>query len=256
MALGYERCLDEITEQTEALAAAIDGADLTVQVPSCPGWTVGQLLRHVGGGMRWIEESTRSRSTGPAPADFRDLSSYTDENPAVVGPWLTESAALLVDALRDAGPDGQVWAPVPGGGSAFIARRFAHETAIHRADAVLALGQKFTLADDFAIDGIDEWMELASLPVMFDIHPEKRVLLGPGRTLHLHATDNDAEWVLDFTGETFAWRRAHEKSAVALRGPVLDLLLTIYQRIPADRVEILGDRDLLDLIWQNSGFGS
>ena len=30
--------------------------------------------------------------------------------------------------------------PVPGGGSAFYARRFTHETAIHRADAALALG--------------------------------------------------------------------------------------------------------------------
>jgi hypothetical protein len=94
-------------------------------------------------------------------------------------------------------------------------------------------------------------MYLGSLPMHFELHPRTRDLLGPGRTLHFHATDttprDSAEWVVDLTGDTLSWRRAHEKAAVAVRGPVAELLLVIYKRrSPSDgTVEVLGDDDLL-----------
>jgi hypothetical protein len=46
--LSFDRYCDEIVTQTSLLTSAITGADLTVQVPSCPDWNVGQLLRHLG----------------------------------------------------------------------------------------------------------------------------------------------------------------------------------------------------------------
>jgi hypothetical protein len=168
-------------------------------------------------------------------------------------PWLLDSATALSEALRAAGPDAPVsTGPIPDGVAAFYARRFAHETAMHRADATLALSKHYELDHDVAIDGIDEWMELGSLPMHFDIHPRMRELLGPGRTLHFHATDTDkedhAEWVIDLTGDAISWRRAHEKSAVAVRGPVVELLLLVYKRRApgAGTVEILGDAGLLE----------
>ena len=88
-----------------------------------------------------------------------------------------------------------------------------------------------------------------------------RELLGPGRTLHLHATDTppeaDAEWLIDLTGEAITWRRGHEKAAVAVRGPVTSLLLVIYKRCPArsDGMEILGDGGLLDFWLERVSFG-
>lgn len=61
-------------------------------------------------------------------------------------------------------------------------------------------------------------MELDSLPQHFEVHPEKRVLLGSGRTLHFHAIDTApeaaAEWLIDLTGDVIVWCRAHEKAAV------------------------------------------
>jgi hypothetical protein len=35
--LDFDRCYSEIVAQTKLLTAAIDGADMTVEVPSCPG---------------------------------------------------------------------------------------------------------------------------------------------------------------------------------------------------------------------------
>ncbi|MFI0815813.1 maleylpyruvate isomerase family mycothiol-dependent enzyme [Streptomyces sp. NPDC021098] len=259
--LSFDRMCAEIVTQTGLLASRIEGADLTVPVPSCPDWNVGQLLRHLGGGQRWATDTVRARATEALPDDhFRDLSPYADEDPAVVGPWLTEGAAELAEALREAGPDARMWTPVPGGSAAFYARRFVHETVVHRADAILGLGWEFTLDREVALDALDEWMELGSLPFHFEVHPWMRELLGPGRTLHLHATDTPpearAEWVVDLTGEAITWRRAHEKAAVAVRGPLTELLLLVYKRRPAHGggLEVLGDAKLLDFWLERVSF--
>jgi uncharacterized protein (TIGR03083 family) len=260
--LTHDRLCSEIVTQTGLLTSLLDGADLTAPVPSCPGWNAGQLLRHLGGAQRWAEEMVRTRATGPLPEEhFRDLSPYTDEDPATVGPWLAEGAARLADTLRAAGPATRVWTPVPGGNAAFYARRLTHETAVHRADAALALGAEFTVEQDVALDAVDEWMELDVLPTHFEAHPWKRELLGPGRTLHLHATDTPpeaaAEWMVDLTGDAITWRRAHEKAAVAVRGPLTDLLLLIYKRRPVhgEGIEVIGDGQLLDFWLERLAFG-
>lgn len=256
------RCCSEIVAQTDLVRSCIEGADLRLPVPSCPGWNVGQLLRHLGGGQRWAEETVRTLATRPLPdGHFRDLSPYTDEDPAVLGPWLVEGAAQLADTLSGAGPDAKVWTPVPGETTRFYARRFAHETVIHRADATLAVGAEFTLDEEVALDALDEWMELGSLPLHFEVHPWMRELLGPGRTLHFHATDTapkaGADWLIDLTGDAIVWRRAHEKAAVAVRGPLTDLLLVVYKRRPAcgEGIEILGDAHLLDFWLERISFG-
>ncbi len=112
-----------------------------------------------------------------------------------------------------------------------------------------------------ALGAIDEWMELGSLPMHFEVHPQMRELLGPGRTLHFHATDTEpqaaAEWVVDLTGDAITWRRAHEKAAVAVRAPLTDLLLLIYKRRPAsgEGIQLFGDADLLDFWLERVSFG-
>ncbi len=260
--LSNDRYCAEIVAQTDLLRSRLKGADLTTPVHSCPGWDLGQLLRHLGGAHRWAETIVRTRATQPpSDDDFRDLSGYTDEDPAVLGPWLAEGAAQLADTLRAAGPDAQVWTPIPGETSGFLARRMAHETVIHRADAILALGAEFAVDQEVALDALDEWMELGSLPQMFEFHPEMRELLGPRRTLHLHATDTGpetaAEWLIDLTGDAIVWRRAHEKAAVAVCGPLTDLLLIVYRRRPArsEGIEVLGDRQFLDFWLERISFG-
>jgi uncharacterized protein (TIGR03083 family) len=259
--LSYDRYCAEIAAQTDLLRSSIQDGDMTVPVPSCPGWNVGQLLRHLGGVQRWATAVVSARATEPVQEQPRDYSAYASEDPAVIGPWLAEGAERLADTLRDAGPDTPLWTPVAGGSTNFYARRFTHEALIHRSDATLALGAVFTVDQDVALDAIDEWMELSSLPMHFDVHPRMRELLGSGRTLHLHATDSapeaSAEWVVDLTGDVIGWRRAHEKAAVAVRGPLTDLLLIIYKRRPArgDGIEILGDAQLLDFWLERVSFG-
>jgi uncharacterized protein (TIGR03083 family) len=251
--LSFERHCAEIVTQTDLFRSVLRDSDTTRPVPSCPGWTLGALARHLGGGHRWVTDIVATRATEPPPDDsFRDVVREVEQSPAELDDWLGEGAESLTATLLAAGPEATVWTPLPDGTPAFFARRFAHETAIHRADATLAAVVEYALAEDVALDALDEWMELGSLPQMFDFHPHRRELLGPGRTLHFHATDtapeSAAEWVVDLTGDTLAWRNGHEKAAVAVRGPLIELLLLVYGRrsVATAGVEVLGDRALLD----------
>ncbi len=262
--MHYDRYCAEIVAQAELLRATIAGADLTVPVPSCPGWGIRQLVRHLGGAHRWVETTVRTRATEPPPDDeVRDVARVTDEDPAALGAWLVEGAERLAGTLRAAGPDARVWTPIPRGvpAAAFHARRMAHETLVHRADATLALDRAFTADPCVVADALDEWMTLGSIPELLDVHPRQRELLGAGRTLGFHATDapsgGAADWLVDLTGEAITWRRAHEGGAVTVHGPLTDLLLVIYRRLPvagAD-VEVIGDRGLLDFWLERVAFG-
>jgi uncharacterized protein (TIGR03083 family) len=254
--IGFARHCDEIVTQTTLLTGHMDAANLTVPVPPCPGWNVSQLLRHIDGGQRWAREIVETRPPEPpTDAALRDLSGVTDEDPVSLAESLTEAAAALAATLARAGPDAQMWCPVEGGGAAFYARRFAYETAIHRADAALALGVEFTLDSDVAADALDEWMELGCLPFHFEVHPWMRELLAPGRSIGLHATDLDAHWLLDLTGDVIAWRRADEAATADVRAPVTDLLLMIYRRRRVSGLTVNGDDELLHFWLDRVGFG-
>ena len=150
-----------------------------------------------------------------------------------------------------------MWCPVDGGGTAFYARRFTHETAIHRADAAIALGIDYVLDTDVAVDGVDEWLELGCLPFHFEVHPWMRELLGPDRTIGLHATDTDADWLLDFTGDVIAWRRSDAAASAADArigdGSAADDLSAHARRLRP--IEVTGDAELSTSGWSGSDSG-
>jgi hypothetical protein len=61
----FDRHCAEILAQTSLLVGHLDGADVTVRVPTCPGWNVSQLARHVDGGQRWAREIVATRAVRP-----------------------------------------------------------------------------------------------------------------------------------------------------------------------------------------------
>ncbi|TCO44852.1 uncharacterized protein (TIGR03083 family) [Kribbella antiqua] len=199
--------------------------------------------------------------TGAAPGDddFRDPT-HRFQDPADADglqDWLTAGARELAKTLRAVGPDVPITMPIENPTTRFTARRMTHETAIHRADAVLALGLDYDLDAEAATDALDEWMELGTLPLHFEVHPWMRELLGPGRTLGFHATDVATTWTVDLTGDAIRWSRSDAPAAVAVRGPLVELLLTLYKRraVDGDRIEVHGDRDLLDYYLERVSFG-
>ncbi|WP_156721389.1 maleylpyruvate isomerase family mycothiol-dependent enzyme [Streptomyces apocyni] len=260
--LDHDRFCDEIIRQTELLRGHLDGADLSVTVPTCPDWTLRDLAVHVGGAHRWAELLVRTRAADDVPEEqVPGIAGPVGDDPAALDAWLADGAERLVKALRDAGPEAEVWSWAWERNSGFWARRMAHETVVHRADAAGAVGAEYVLAPEVAADAIDEWLEIVRFAQRTEPDDSAAELRGGGRSLHLHATDTaaelNAEWLIEFGDEGFSWRRGHEKATVALRGPLTDVLQVFYRRLPMDseRVEVLGERELLDFWLQRATFG-
>lgn len=160
--------------------------------------------------------------------------------------------------LREAGPELPVWSWSWEHSAGFWARRMAIETVVHQADAALTAKVPYAMAPDLAADTIDEWLDIVAFAASSGYDPQAAELRGGGRSIHLHATDAPgAEWLIEFGEDGFTWRRAHEKATVALRGPLTDVMLVFNRRLApdSDRVEVLGDAELLDFWLARSSFG-
>ena len=250
--LPHDRFCDEIVVQASLLTELLPGADLSATVPTTPDWTLADLVRHIGGNLRALEQAARTGTAVTDPADqVPGHAGPPGDDPAALAGWLAEAAARCAATMRAAGPDTQAQLWVITWPTAAWARRAVHDLVVHRADAAGTVGAPYTVAPDLAADALDEFLDLMRSPQVAEAAAEG---LGPGPsgTIHLHATDTGpavaAEWLIELAPPTFTWRHAHEKATVAVRGPVADVLRVVYRRLPPDTegVDVLGDREVLD----------
>jgi uncharacterized protein (TIGR03083 family) len=244
--LDHEWFCDRTEAEIAAMASVARQADPALPVPTCPQWSVARLVKHTGIVHRWATHIVSTRTS--TRVEQRDVEAGLPAEEAGYGDWLAAGAAPLAAVLRTAGPDAAVWAWGAEQRSGWWARRMLHETTVHRADAEVAVGVVPDIDPVVAADGIDEF--LANLPTAR--RPSQQLASLPaGKSLHLHATDADGEWLIRFTGETVTWSRGHEKATAAVRGPVSSLLLFAYGRIAGSdpRLAVFGDPSVLDA-WQ------
>jgi uncharacterized protein (TIGR03083 family) len=248
--LRKDHYLNALATQSLSFAEILRDADLQQRVPTCPDWTLYQLTEHVGQAHRWVTAIITRRAT--TPIDSAELSvADAPADPDGLAGWLRDGAGELVDAIRAADPQTPVWSWADDQTVGFWARRMAHETAVHRADAELALGHEFALEADLAADAISEWLSLLGLPQAVQFRPELVELRGEGQILHLHSTDpglgEAGEWIVRRTPSGPVWEHGHAKGDVAVRGAVVDLLLVLLRRVPPGQapIEVLGDAAML-----------
>ena len=218
-----------------------DPATLERAVPSCPGWTVEDLLEHTTQVQRW---ATRILLAPPGERPPRRV----DDVPT--GPDLIEffaaGASALVDALTSVDLDREGYTFVGPRPARWWLRRQTHETVIHAWDRQSATGVPEPVDGAIAIDGIDELFE-----VYLDAPRVDTAGFAPeGESLHIHATDREGEWVVRLAPGSVVVTREHAKGDLALRGPAADLLLVLWgRRALADtEAQVFGAVDLLDRI--------
>lgn len=162
--LDHDRYCAEILAQTDLLRETVRGADLKTTVPTCPDWTIEDLLRHVGGAHRWVDTTVRTRANEMVPFDaVPNHRGPEGDDPEALDAWLADGARRVVEALREAGGDTLLWAWMPDQPTVFWSRRMTHETVVHRADAASATGADFTLDPEVAADTMEEWTQLVCL---------------------------------------------------------------------------------------------
>src|SRR5215510_5852185 len=66
--LSADRYVAEIEASTAGLAEVVAEYDQSLPIPTCPEWTLRQLVTHVGRAHRWAAEITRTRSDAFIPS--------------------------------------------------------------------------------------------------------------------------------------------------------------------------------------------
>jgi uncharacterized protein (TIGR03083 family) len=143
----FIECLTADVERFREVAAK----DLEAPVPSCPGWSVADLVRHVALVYLHKVECVRQGKAPESwpPAGYREADSLAllgDAWPRLREQFLTRPPESTTYTWYEPEQTIRFWM-----------RRMAQETVIHRIDAELALRTTVQpVPDDLAVDGIDE----------------------------------------------------------------------------------------------------
>ena len=239
-----------VADEIERFASLTEGADPGAQVPTCPEWTVRELVEHAGSIHRWAAHMVANRS--PQRASFREVDRAIPASPEGLPAWLREGAAILVDACKGADPDDEMWAWGADQHVRFWSRRMLLETAVHRADLAFATKSRFDAGSATAIDGVDELLD--NLPSAAYFAPKVDDLRGAGETLCFAASDTGTSWRVTLEPDRFWWEHDGIGADVTVRAGPLELLLVLYGRRPVSgpAVAVEGDRDLLARWLDNS----
>ncbi|WP_041259624.1 maleylpyruvate isomerase N-terminal domain-containing protein [Pseudofrankia inefficax] len=252
--MGIDGHLASLRRDGARLAEAAALAGFDAEVPSAPGWRVRTLLTHTGCVHRWAASYIADGHGRPRPIEGDGELVMPDGE--LLLDWFRDGHAALVQTLANADPAVACWTLWPGAPSPleFWARRQAHETAVHRVDAELALaasgqagagaaGEPAGVPAAFAADGIDEL--LGGFYAL-----RHRGLVSPEPVaLSIRATDADAEagWTIRIGPAARTVVRAVEPADCALVGRAADLYLFLWNRAGTERITVDGDPAVLGL---------
>lgn len=238
-----------VEDRSAALRDCVaSSADLDVRVPSCPDWSLRDLVAHLTEVQRFWAAAVAAGPSGKPPAPVP--ASVDDTLPADL---LERSAAAtreLVATLRAAGPGTGCWAwwgssdiPMTSGS---VARHQVQEAAVHAFDAQLATGTPQSVPTVVAIDGIAEFIGISHGTAGPWPHEPARI--------GLYAAEGES-WVLDLTASGAHVLGGRPATATGLHGSASDLLLTLHGRLSPDSLRIQGDRAVVEnlLNWPDLG---
>ena len=232
-----------VRREADALLAAVEAGPHSAQVAACPGWTVLDLVDHVGKVHQW---ATAILTHGNGP----DHETVGAPPGADLHDWYADQVDLLLRTLAATDPARPVWTFQPGQRRAsFWSRRQAFEVTVHRVDAELAIGHQPEVEPTLAADGVGEVLDVM-LPrvIRRSGHPD---LGGP---VLLACTDRPERWLLrpgpagdaPVTAGPAVGDADAAEAVSTLRGPAAGLLLTLWKRpVPAPAaIRVTGDADV------------
>ncbi|MGY1835937.1 maleylpyruvate isomerase family mycothiol-dependent enzyme [Blastococcus sp. SYSU DS0510] len=206
----------------DAAAEALLDRGWQAPVPGCPGWTLADLVRHLGEVQHFWAWVVRTRAQDPSA--YPQPRRIADDE--LLG-YVAAQSAELETALAGAHPAERVWTWAPQKDVAFVLRRQLQEATVHTVDVEQVLGDVRPVPTAVAMDGLDEWLEVMVPGALPDGPPEQ------AHPVVLHAVDADAERTLFPGTKPFP--------IAALTGTAGDLLLAVWRRVPLEVLTVDGD---------------
>jgi uncharacterized protein (TIGR03083 family) len=134
-----------IVERTSRLAESAAAAAPDAPVPTAPGWTITDLVEHVGQSQHWVAEIIERRIADPTelPTEMAVL----PRDPREWQEWLAGSAQRVASACADDALDAPVFNPAGDGrsGTRFWMFSMLNEAVVHGFDAANARADRMTL---------------------------------------------------------------------------------------------------------------
>jgi uncharacterized protein (TIGR03083 family) len=238
--MDYRSLVQAVRVECGALTFALEAGAIDDLVPTCEGWEVSDLAVHVGDFCGFwshvlCEATSRPKPPHPAPPEGDDLV-----------PWVAAACAGLVTELDATPGSTKVWTWFDADHTAgFVARRSAHELAVHRYDAQASRGICTPIPAELASDGIDEVLDVL-------VTARERTGKGSGRVLALRSTDVGTEWLVTLEQDRIGVERRtqdeppHDGSDLIVSGTTSDLELTLYHRPTLSAVDVHGDYTVLE----------
>jgi uncharacterized protein (TIGR03083 family) len=226
----YLTCL----EADAARIAEVARSGLSAPVPSCPEWTVRDLVDHVAHVFLHKVEAIRNG----APPDPWPPPELAGRDPMEL---YDAAAAALLSELRKRGPSEPAWSWWPADQTTgFWFRRMAHEAAVHRVDAELAHDAVTPVDAELALDGIDEvlrrflgepwWTDNTELPLRTTVR----------------VTSAERSWTVTFAGgQVTVEDDGSGPVAAEVSGDAEAVLLWLWGRRGDDQVRSTGDPHVL-----------
>lgn len=214
-----------------ALRDAAARAGLGAPVPTCPAWDVRALVTHQGMVHRWAAAHLRGEKQHDTAASVAEAGAAPD-----LLAWFADGLDALLATIAATPDDAEAMvflndAPPP---RRFWARRQAHETTIHGADALAALlgrapsAAEVGVAPEPAADGVDE------LLTGFITRGRGKLRTDEPYTLAVRATDTGDTWLLRVEPESLTTTAGGAGPGTApdaeLAGTAAQLYLGLWNR--------------------------
>jgi uncharacterized protein (TIGR03083 family) len=211
----------EVTEQrTRAFTQAANAPGvLSLPVLSCPGWTVADLVEHLGKVQIWWTWVLRGNGEKPPRDQLKPLQTPSPD----LLTWWQEHSEDFLATLRTTPADTETWCwwnTKELDTANAVAWRQMHEVVIHLWDLETAVSTPSPITAEIAADGINEFIA-RMLPVTAQ------------EALQLQASDINRTWTLAPNLDQPA------TTTITASAEQLDLLL--WRRIPLDNLTITGD---------------
>ncbi len=240
--LDHEGYLDHIGADTVLACELARGSSggANPQVPNCPEWSLADLLDHLAHVHNfWATQLEAASETPTEPSEPEVPPGAAVESRATM---LEAATERLLANLRQAPPERVCWNwSGKDQTAAWVARRMALETAVHRADAEQALGLTARVEAVLAVDGIDERIDVH---LACDVPEVPDAALGG--SLCLACSDVDQAWVVEVGGGRLEWREGRGPADAVLVGSASDLYLFTWNRIGVEALSLTGRRDVAD----------